>query len=92
MYLHCVQSFSLEEFSVPCLVLYAHGSEELLYMTGQLLSKYTHLEEIFLIIARNRVTAALLLQPLKCDGGYDQDTYFRLSCCLLCICQPALRL
>lgn len=60
MYLHCVQSFSLEEFSVQRLVLYAHGSEELLYMTGQLLSKYTHLEEIFLIIARNRVSNSCL--------------------------------
>lgn len=55
MYLHYVQNFSLEEFGMQHLVLYAHGSEKLLYMTGQLLSKYTYLGEIFLIIIRNRV-------------------------------------
>lgn len=48
MYLHYVQNFSLEEFGMQHLVLYAHGSEKLLYMTGQLLSKYTYLGEVFL--------------------------------------------
>lgn len=33
--LHQVQVFTLEEFSMQPIVLYAHGNKELSYMTGQ---------------------------------------------------------